>query len=232
MTVGMASIAERLALARVQVAAASSAAGRESGSVRVVAVSKGVSYERILEAVNAGHEDFGENYPQEARAKMERLASVSLRWHFVGQLQSNKAAKVAREFDLVHSLDSATAARAISRARVAAGGASAVLIQVRLGGGPERGGVLPEEAEGFAAAVCGLPGLVLDGVMAVAPLDLPARPAFAKLRETLDCLRRARLPHAPLREMSAGMSSDYEEAILEGATLVRLGRAIFGDRSH
>jgi uncharacterized pyridoxal phosphate-containing UPF0001 family protein len=104
------------------------------------------------------------------------------------------------------------------------------MIQAHLGGGAERGGVAPEAVEALAEAVCRLPGLMLDGVMGVAPLDDAARPAFARLRGILDHLRGLGLPNAPLRELSAGMSADYGEAILEGATLIRLGSAIFGER--
>jgi pyridoxal phosphate enzyme (YggS family) len=198
--------------------------------VRIVAVSKGVRWERVKEALDAGQRDFGENYLQEAIPKIERLASVSPRWHFIGQLQSNKAARIARAFDLVHSLASASAARAISGAATQVGKVVPVMIQVRLGGGAERGGVEPEAVEALALSVCRLPGLTLDGVMGVAPLGEAARPAFARLRGVLDRLRGRGFPNAPLRELSAGMSADYGDAILEGATLVRLGSAIFGER--
>jgi pyridoxal phosphate enzyme (YggS family) len=194
-------------------------------------VSKGVRWERVKEALDAGQRDFGENYLQEAIPKIEQLGSVSPRWHFIGQLQSNKAARIARAFDLVHSLGSTSAARALSGAATAAGKVTPVMIQVRLGGGADRGGVAPEAVEALAEAICELPGLMLDGVMGIAPLGDAARPAFARLRGILDHLRGLGFPNAPLRELSAGMSADYGEAILEGATFIRIGSAIFGERA-
>jgi pyridoxal phosphate enzyme (YggS family) len=225
----MTEIAERLGEVRTRLADAVARAGRNPDDVRLIAVSKNVDADAIRAAHEAGQTDFGENYVQPALAKMDALGDTpGIRWHMIGQLQSNKAARVARAFDVVHSLASTSAARAMSRALGEQGRSSAVLVQVHLGGGTGRGGVEPEQVPALAREVCGLPGLVLDGVMGVAPRDEEARPAFARLRCLLEQLRGLGLEQAPLRELSAGMSEDYEAAILEGATLVRIGRAIFG----
>ncbi|RMF23314.1 MAG: YggS family pyridoxal phosphate-dependent enzyme [Deltaproteobacteria bacterium] len=223
-------VAERLARVREQLAEAATAAGRDPATVRLVAVSKRVDEARIAEAVAAGQRDFGENYVQEALAKMDRFGA-DVRWHMIGQLQSNKAARVARRFALVHSLASLKAARAISRAMVADGSSCRVLVQVRLGGGPARGGIDPAELEDFVGQVAEMPGIIVDGLMGVAPLEEPPRPHFARLREMLERLRSLQLPGAPLAEMSAGMSGDFRDAIAEGATLVRIGEAVFGPRT-
>jgi len=223
----MTTIAERLAGVRERLAAAATRAGRDPADVRLIAVSKNVDADAIRAAHDAGQTDFGENYVQPALAKIEALGTARIRWHMIGQLQSNKAARVARAFDVVHSLASTSAARAMSRALAEQGRSCEVLVQVHLGGGAARGGVAPERAAAFVAEVAGLPGLIVDGVMGVAPRGEEARPAFARLRRVLEELRDLGLEGVPLRELSAGMSGDYEAAVLEGATLVRIGRAIF-----
>jgi pyridoxal phosphate enzyme (YggS family) len=223
-------IAERLDGVRSAVAEAVRAAGRDDREVRLVAVSKNVGVSGILDAVAAGHREFGENYVQEALVKIAAVDRDDLRWHMIGQLQSNKAAKAARCFHLLHSLDSASAARAISKAMVADTATSNVLIQIRLGGASGRGGVEPEQAAAFARAVTTLPGIRLDGVMGVAVQGVDARRQFARLREVLETLRALGLPNAPLTQLSAGMTDDFREAVLEGSTIVRIGRAIFGER--
>ncbi len=225
-----ATVSERLARVRERLAEAAAAAGRDPAAVRLVAVTKRIDDARIAEAIAAGQLDFGENYVQEALAKMDRFGP-EIRWHMIGQLQSNKAARVARRFALVHSLASLSAARAISRAMAAGGEKCRVLVQVRLGGGPARGGVAPDAVDDFVAQVAELPGIVVDGLMGVAPLGEPPRPHFARLRGILEHLRTLGLPNAPLSEMSAGMSGDFREAIAEGATLVRIGEAVFGPRA-
>jgi pyridoxal phosphate enzyme (YggS family) len=226
-----ATIAERLEATRQSVAEAARAAGRQPGEVRLIAVSKSVGVAAIEQAARAGQCDFGENYVQDAMAKIAGLESYELRWHMIGQLQSNKAAKVARTFHLVHSLASLSAARAISRAMVADGSTCRLLLQIRLGGPTGRGGVSDDDAPGIARSVAAMPGIRLEGVMGVAPQGVDARPHFARLRSVLETLRGLGLPNAPLTELSAGMTDDFREAILEGATIVRIGRAIFGPRS-
>jgi pyridoxal phosphate enzyme (YggS family) len=221
------SIAERLAAVQQEVAAAARAAGREPATVRIIAASKYADVEAIRAAARAGQRDFGENYVQNAERKIHALAGEDVRWHFIGALQSNKAAKAAGLFDLIHTLSSASALQAISRA-LPQGVSRRVLVQVHLGGGSQRAGLDPAAVPEFVRAAAAARGVVVDGLMGVAPANEPARPHFARLRALLDELRELGLPHAPLREMSAGMSEDFADAICEGATMVRIGRSLFG----
>jgi pyridoxal phosphate enzyme (YggS family) len=227
---GIDGVGARLAEVRDRIADAAHAAGRPTEDITLVAVTKRVEVDRVREAADAGQRHFGENYVQEAIPKIDALASLDLRWHLIGGLQANKAARAARIFHLLHSVCSMSVAERVSREAGVSGRAMRVLLQIRLGGGEPRAGVDPSVAPSIAREICALPGVELDGVMGVAPLGEEARPHFARLRETLDELRAAGLPQAPLREMSAGMSADYRDAILEGATLVRIGSAIFGAR--
>ena len=227
---GVDGVGARLAEVRDRIADAAHAAGRRPDDITLVAVTKRVEVDRVREAAAAGQRHFGENYVQEAAAKIDALASLDLRWHLIGGLQANKAARAARIFHLLHSVCSVSVAERISREAGVSGLTKKILLQVRLGGGEPRAGVDPSTALTIARELCALPGIELDGVMAVAPLGEDARRHFARLRETLEQLRGAGLPQAPLREMSAGMSADFRDAILEGATLVRIGSAIFGAR--
>lgn len=227
----MTTIADRLSEVRRAVAEAARSAGRDPAEVRVVAVSKRVGVESVRDAIAAGQLDFGENYVQEAVAKQEAIDDAAVRWHLIGNLQSNKARRVAGRFALFHSVSTASALRALSRAASAREEHCRVLLQIHLGGGTARAGVPAARALEFARAAM-LPGIVLDGVMGVAPVGVEPRPSFEQLRRVLERLRAEGLPGAPLREMSAGMSSDFREAILEGATIVRIGTAIFGSRAE
>ncbi|HET9062719.1 MAG TPA: YggS family pyridoxal phosphate-dependent enzyme [Candidatus Binatia bacterium] len=223
-------IPERLLAVRGEIAKCAHSAGRKADDITLVAVTKRVPLEGVRAAVAAGQKDFGENYVQEGIGKIDALAAPDLRWHLIGALQSNKAARAARSFHLLHSVCGESVARAISREMVALGREARVLLQIRLGGGAGRAGVEPEQAEAMARALTALPGIVLDGVMGVAAPGEAARPQFARLFALLERLRGCALPRAPLREMSAGMSADFADAICEGATMVRIGSAIFGDR--
>jgi pyridoxal phosphate enzyme (YggS family) len=222
-------IAARLARVRDRIGEAAVVAGRAAGDVRLVAVSKYATVEQIRAAAGAGQTDFGENYVVEGIKKIEALADPALRWHMIGQLQSNKAAKAASAFHVIESLSAVRAARAVSRAMAAAGDVRSCLLQIRLGGAEGRGGVEPEKAQEVAAEIASLPGIALDGVMGVAPPGERARPHFARLREICEKLRSLNLDSAPFSEISAGMSGDFESAIAEGSTSVRIGRSIFGE---
>jgi len=223
-------VPERLVAIRGEIAECARRAGRDPRDITLVAVTKRVPVDAVRAAVAAGQKDFGENYVQEGLAKIDALASPEVRWHLIGALQSNKAARAARSFHMLHSVCTESVARAISREMVAAGRDARVLLQIRLGGGPGRGGVDPDQAEAIARMMTGLPGIELDGVMGVAAQEEPARPQFARLFALLQHLRGLGLPNAPLREMSAGMSADFADAIREGATMLRIGSAIFGRR--
>lgn len=218
--------AHRLDTVRAQVAAAAQKAGRSPADVRIVAVSKYADAAAVTALADAGQRDFGENYVQSALAKITALQRPDLRWHLIGPLQSNKAARAARAFYLIHTLASESAVAAIAQALRPTATTCRVLVQIRLSIG--RAGVEPEEASDFVFAATNGTGIIVDGVMGLAPLGEDPRPHFARLRRVLDDLRALRLPNAPLSEMSAGMSDDFVDAIAEGATMVRIGRALFG----
>jgi len=199
-------------------------------SVTVVAVSKQQPVEAIRAAFDAGCRDFGENYVQEALPKIASVAALPITWHFIGHLQTNKARDVAEHFDWVHGVDRAKVAAALSRSRPAARGDLNVCIQVNVSAEDTKGGVTPGEAPALASEVAKLPGIRLRGLMGMAsPTGEVAvqRAQFATLRTTLEAIVAAGIP---LDTLSMGMSQDLEAALAEGATMVRVGTAIFGER--
>lgn len=212
-------------------------AGRENGSVRLVAVSKFHPASAIAELCRLGQKDFGENYIQEARAKQEELSDLDIRWHAIGPVQTNKAKNVAGRFALLHTLDRAELARAIAR-RLPEGGAQDALVQVNIGEEPQKSGVRPADLAGLFEELLaqGLisaegAGLRVRGLMCLPPRcgeGEAARPYFIRLRELRDEMERRFGLDLP--ELSMGMSGDYREAIEEGATIVRVGTEIFGPR--
>ncbi len=202
-------------------------AGRQPDEVTLIAVSKTVAPELVALAVRAGAGDLGENYVQEAQAKIEALGHPA-HWHMIGHLQTNKAARAAQLFDMVQSVDSLRLARRLSDAAQAAGSRLEVLIEVNIGGETAKTGVAKCEALSLAAEAAALPGLEVRGLMAIPPfLDGPdqVRPYFRELREMFEMLPKERR-----QVLSMGMSGDFEAAIEEGATMVRVGTAIFGSR--
>ncbi|MCG7599416.1 YggS family pyridoxal phosphate-dependent enzyme [Halomonas sp. McH1-25] len=227
-------VRESLQRARQRLADALESAGRPADDARLLAVSKTKPAALIREAYACRQRDFGENYLQEALDKQAELADLTeIVWHFIGPLQSNKTRAVAEHFDWVHSIDRAKVARRLSEQRPASLGPLNVCLQVNVSGEESKSGVEPEDLEALAAEIVALPNLRLRGLMAIpAPAtDMAAqRRPLARLRQLLDTLRQ-RYPHAPLDTLSMGMSDDLEAAILEGATLVRLGTAIFGARA-
>lgn len=206
--------------------------GRPSGAVRLLAVSKTWPAADVREAARAGQRAFGENYVQEGVAKVAELADLGLEWHFIGPLQSNKTRVVAEHFDWVHSIDRLKIAERLAEQRPAALPPLSVCLQVNVSGEATKSGVAPDAVEDLARRVAALPGLRLRGLMAIpAPAaDFAAqRPPFRRLREIYEQLQAAGLP---LDTLSMGMSHDLEAAIAEGATLVRVGTAIFGERDY
>jgi pyridoxal phosphate enzyme (YggS family) len=206
------------------------AAGRNPAEVTLVAVAKAQTAESIRLAATAGVTDFGENYLQEALPKMDQLAALSLRWHFIGGIQSNKTRAIAERFDWVHSIDRLSIARRLSEQRPFHAAPLNLCIQVELVPEPTKGGVGPEEVGPLAAAAAALPRVRLRGLMCVPPpqADAPAaRAVFARLRTLLEELNAS---GHKLDTLSMGMSGDFESAIAEGATLVRIGTALFGSR--
>ena len=221
------SILERYRRVSDRVAEATVRSGRELGAVTLVVACKTFPAEVVREVVDAGATEIGENYVQEARSKRAALSGVAARWHLIGRLQRNKARIAARIFDLVHSIDSLPVAAALDRVldrRLSC------LVQVNLDGERSKVGVPPGEVEDFCGQIRQLPNLSLEGLMALpARTDSAgARRAFAALRELRD---RLRLHGVRLKDLSMGMSGDFEEAILEGATIVRVGNAILGPRA-
>jgi pyridoxal phosphate enzyme (YggS family) len=214
-------IAENLIGVEARIRAACQRAGRKRGEVTVVAVSKTFPAERVEEAIAAGVTDIGENRVQEARDK-KPLIHNSARWHLVGHLQSNKARDAVRLFDVIETVDSVELAQKIARA--GEGKAQDVLLQINVGDEPQKTGIAPAEVEGVARQVRGMGGLRLLGLMAIPPIGSPedARRHFRRLREIRDQIG--------LEHLSMGMSEDFEIAIEEGSTMVRIGRAIFGPR--
>jgi pyridoxal phosphate enzyme (YggS family) len=236
---GAGEIAERLAAVRQRIARAAERAGRRPEEIALVGVSKRKPAALITAAVRAGLRHVGENYVQEAAAKipqvcgeLEGCGSPLPRWHFVGRLQRNKARDAVRHFDMVETVDSERLGRELDRRAAAAGRSIEVLLEVNLSGEAQKGGVSRSGLPELMAAGASWPHLRITGLMAIpAPTDDPekSRPVFAELRELARSLEGT-TGGRRLRELSMGMSADFEVAIEEGATIVRVGTAIFGPR--
>jgi hypothetical protein len=232
-------IADRIASVRERIAQAAARSGRPPEAIRLVAVTKTVEAARISQAVRAGVTDLGENYVQEARTKSSEVATALLAahsepppliWHLIGHLQRNKAKYCADLFSLIHSVDNYQLAQELGKQAAKHGKTQPILIEVNLAGLPERAGVAPNDTLALAERVAQVPHLAVRGLMGMAPFsssDDPeqARPHFARLRGLWDCL-----PADCRHTLSMGMSGDFEIAIEEGATLVRVGTALFGQR--
>lgn len=227
----MSQLSERLQQVRETIRRAEAAAGREPGSVRLLAVSKTHPAEAVREAAAQGQTAFGENYLQEALEKQQALDDLNLDWHFIGPIQSNKTKSIAEYFDWVHSIDREKIARRLSEQRPAALPPLDVCLQINISGEASKAGLSPADAPAVARAIATLPRLRLRGLMAIpAPEDDPARQhlPFQRLRELLQLLNEQGLQ---LDTLSMGMTHDMDAAIAEGATMVRIGTAIFGPRT-
>ena len=227
----MSRLEQNLRSVRARIEAAARSAGRDPASVTLMAVSKTWPADAVRALAALGQLDFGENRAQELLAKAAELADVDLRWHFIGQLQRNKAAAVARAGAAVHSVDRASLVAVLDRVGQERGRPVDAFVQVDLGG-PEgdlatRGGAAPDDVPALADLVAGCPGLRLRGLMAVAPRGEDPVPAFERLAALG---ARVRADHPAAVELSAGMSADLEAAVAAGATVVRVGTALFGDR--
>jgi len=215
---------------QARVARAALACGRDPQTITVLAVSKTFDHLAVLEAVQTGQRDFGENYLQEALDKQQAVAHPELIWHFIGPIQSNKTRGIAESFAWVHSLDRLKIAERLSAQRPVSASPLNVCIEVNVSGEASKSGVLPEALTSFVDEVALLPQLHLRGLMAIpAPTTDPIRQraAFLQVRELFDMLNQR--GHR-LDTLSMGMSADLEAAIAEGSTLVRIGTAIFGNR--
>jgi pyridoxal phosphate enzyme (YggS family) len=225
----------RLTGVRDRIAHAARRSGRDPSSVRLIAVSKTFPTEYIRAAYDSGQTEFGENKVQEGLQKIQQTSPLPLRWHLIGHLQSNKARKAAAVFDVIHSIDSASLLQKVDEAAAAAGRQLDVLIQVDLAGEPTKHGAPPDTVARIVEAAGACRSVRLTGLMTLPPAaDAPedARPYFAALRELRDRLIAGGAEPAMLAELSMGMSQDVEVAVEEGATMVRVGSAIFGVRTH
>lgn len=228
----METIAENLAGVTERIEAAARRAGRKPEEIRLVAVSKTVDAARIKEGIDAGIKILGENYVQEAKKKIELLGK-GVAWHFIGHLQSNKAKAAVRLFDLVHAVDSLNLAKDLSRVALQEGRVLPVLLEVNIGGEATKFGAGEAGLLEIISQISILEGVLVQGLMAMPPFSAEAessRPYFARLRRLAEEIARQKIPRVEMRELSMGMSGDFEVAIEEGATLVRVGTAIFGPR--
>jgi PLP dependent protein len=216
-------IAANLASLEVRIAAACHRAGRDRTEVHLIAVTKTFPAADVQCAIEAGVTDIGENKVQEARDKKPVVAGAA-RWHLIGHLQSNKAKDAVRLFDLIHTVGSLTLAQKIGQAALAAGKTQQVLLQVNIGREPQKSGADPDEVDELARGVASVPSLKLSGVMAIPP---PGEPE--EMRRWFRDMRTIR-ERLGVSQLSIGMTDDFEIAIEEGATIIRVGRAIFGSR--
>lgn len=226
-------ISENLEWVKSRIADATGKSGRAPESIRLVAVSKTVSIEKIIEAREAGAELFGENRVQEALEKIDRLGPDGPVWHFIGHLQKNKVKQILGRFELIHSVDSVDLAKVINEKSQARNLITPILIQVNVSGEAAKFGLAPDALEGALRALSKLSAVRVEGLMTIPPNDSDpekSRKFFSRLRELRDQMAELGLEGIYLRELSMGMSSDFTVAIEEGATLVRVGSALFGDR--
>jgi pyridoxal phosphate enzyme (YggS family) len=227
-------IAKNLKTVKDKIAQAALRAGRNPQEVQLVTVSKTVSGEQIQQAIEAGVTILGENYIQEARKKIEELGNA-VRWDFIGHLQSNKASYAIDLFEVIHSVDRLSLARALSTRAAKKSKTVRILVQVNISGEEAKSGIDTDGVNTLVNQIASLPNLTLEGLMTMPPYFTDpekARPYFAALRELRDTLMAEQGNRINLKELSMGMSGDFEVAIEEGATLVRVGTAIFGKRPY
>jgi pyridoxal phosphate enzyme (YggS family) len=228
-------VASNLTQVRNRIARAAGAAGRDPSAVRLVAVSKTFGPDLVRAAAAAGQADFGENKVQEALEKIAACADLDLRWHLIGHLQSNKSRRAAAVFSSIHSIDSTTLLAKVDAAAVEQGTQPELLVQVDLGGEETKFGAPPEDVAGICRAAADCRAVRVVGLMTLPPYSTDpesARPFFRRLRQIAGELRAGGIDPAMVRELSMGMSHDLEVAVEEGATIVRIGTAIFGARTR
>jgi pyridoxal phosphate enzyme (YggS family) len=228
-------IAQRLAELRARIGEAAASVGRAADEIRLLAVSKTFPGEAIIEALAAGQVDFGENYVQEARAKVAEIKGPT--WHLIGPLQSNKINQALQLFDYIHSVDSIELLHAIDKRAQVSGKRPKLMLQVCLGEEETKHGVAPGELLDQLDALRDTPPLGVDlvGLMSIPPPVADAeenRPHFRRLRQLMDEIRTRQFPFFQDQQLSMGMSDDFPVAIQEGATWVRVGRALFGQRNY
>ncbi|NNL42738.1 MAG: YggS family pyridoxal phosphate-dependent enzyme [Desulfobacterales bacterium] len=210
------------------------ASGRDPESVRLVAVSKTIPAETVKQAIVAGAKILGENYIQEAKSKFDDLISYPVSWHFIGHLQTNKAKYAVRIFDLIHSVDSVKLALELNKQAGKIGKIQHILIQVNIAGESSKSGISTQDTLNLIQDISVLKNLAIKGLMTMPPFfnePEKVRPFFKELRNLRETIRRERIDNVDMDELSMGMTGDFEAAIEEGATLVRIGTAIFGERN-
>ncbi|HPB39338.1 MAG TPA: YggS family pyridoxal phosphate-dependent enzyme [Flexilinea sp.] len=225
---------DRLENIRERIKIAAVGCGRNPETIRFVAVSKTVSVERVRRAIEAGVTILGENYIQEAQEKIRILSSYPVSWHFIGHLQTNKAKYVVRLFDLIHSVDSLRLAQEINKQAGKLNKVQKILIQVNIGEENSKSGVYLKDAERLIREISHLQNLSVRGLMAVPPYysdPEKVRTYFAAIRELRDQIKKENITNISMDELSMGMTGDFEVAIEEGSTLIRIGTAIFGKRN-
>jgi pyridoxal phosphate enzyme (YggS family) len=226
-------VSENLIAVRDRIRKAAYRAGRDPSEITLVAVTKGVEAKKVKEALSLGVTDIGENYVQEAVEKKEKIGKAKAgraRWHFIGHLQKNKAKFAVELFDVIHTVDSVDLAKELDKR---AQGPQDVLIEVNISREKTKSGVDGEGAVKLARAMAGMKNLRLKGIMSIPPpSETPemSRPYFVTLRRLAERINKEKIPGVAIRELSMGMSADFEVAIEEGATMVRVGTAIFGPR--
>lgn len=229
----MPDIKSRLDHVKDQIRAAAISCGRKPDTVRLVAVSKTVPVERILKAIKAGATTLGENYIQEAGEKIESLKEHDVSWHFIGHLQSNKAKYAVKLFDLIHSVDSLKLAKELDKRARTIDKLQKILVQVNISGEETKSGIDAAEVFGLVQNIASLKNLSIRGLMTMPPyFNAPekVRPYFKALKDLQSQIEQKAIQNVHMMELSMGMSGDFETAIQEGATLIRVGTSIFGER--
>lgn len=224
----------RLERVKERIKATADACHRSAASIRLVAVSKTVPAEIVKEAITAGVTDLGENYIQEAREKINTLAMYPVTWHYIGHLQSNKAKYAVRMFDLIHSVDSLKLAKELDKYAKKNDKIQSILLQINVAKEDSKSGVYVEKTLQLLKDISILENISVKGLMTMPPyFNAPerVRPFFSGLRELRDQIKNEGIPNIAMDELSMGMTGDFETAIQEGATIVRVGTAIFGERN-
>jgi len=225
---------KKLESVKQAIKAAAESCGRSPDSIRLVAVSKTMPADKVKEAIDAGAAIIGENYIQESREKFQALSQYNISWHFIGHLQTNKAKYAVRLFDLIHTVDTLKLARGLNKEAKKHDKVQQILIQVNISEELSKSGTGIDNVLGLTREISMLENLSLKGLMTIPPFfNSPekARPFFKKLMEIKNIIKKASIPNISMDELSMGMTGDFKVAIEEGATLVRIGTAIFGQRN-
>lgn len=234
-SLGNGGIADRIARVRENIANACAAVGRDPREVTLMAVTKTVDADRINEALAAGITHIGENRVQEFLGKRDALKLNGVEAHLIGHLQTNKVKQIVGKVDMIQSVDSERVARAIDSASAALGIVTPVLVEVNIGGEEAKSGISPDLLEELLIQIAQMPHVSVQGLMTVPPIlehSSEKRAIFAKMKKLFIDMREKNIHNISMNVLSMGMSSDYEEAVMEGATLVRVGSAIFGERVY